>query len=365
MPRLRTEDANVAPFPLPPLAEQHRIVAKVDELMALCDRLEAAQNKREQRRDRLVAASLNRISQIALSAEGEAALREHARFHLTHFPRLASRPEHIKTLRQTILSLAVRGRLVPQDPNDEAGSTVLKRIQAERAVLSAGKKPSKSNSLAHTNSELLSSNLPESWQWAPTDSLCETIVDCPHSTPVFVPSGAVCLDTNAFKEGVILQHKVRYVSEECYLDRVKRVVPQSGDIIFAREGSVGESVIVPDGMRCCLGQRVMLFRPMAAILSRYFRLALSEPAFLKRLLALHKGIGAKHVNVADMRNAALPLPPLAEQHRIVAKVDELMAVCDQLEANLTATQTDSRRLLEAVLRDALAPALEAAACRIQ
>ncbi len=125
------------PLPLPPLAEQHRIVAKVDELMALCDRLEAAQNKREQRRDRLVAASLNRINQPAPSAEGEAAtaFREHARFHLDHLPRLTTRPEHIKSLRQTILNLAVRGKLVPQDPSDEPASELLKRIASARRPL--------------------------------------------------------------------------------------------------------------------------------------------------------------------------------------------------------------------------------------
>ena len=97
--------------------------------MALCDRLEAAQNKREQRRDRLVAASLNRINQPAPSAEGEAAtaFREHARFHLDQHPRLTTRPEHIKALRRTILSLAVRGRLVPQDPNDESARELLRR----------------------------------------------------------------------------------------------------------------------------------------------------------------------------------------------------------------------------------------------
>ena len=97
----------------------------------------------------------------------------------------------------------------------------------------------------------------------------------------------------------------------------------------------------------------MLFRPMRDILSTYFSLALSEPSSLARLLALHKGIGAKHVNVADMRKALLPVPPLPEQHRIVAKVDELMALCDQLEAQLTTTQANSRRLLEAMLHRAL------------
>jgi type I restriction enzyme, S subunit len=133
------------------------------------------------------------------------------------------------------------------------------------------------------------------------------------------------------------------------------MVPRGNDVVFAREGSVGASVIVPEGLKCCLGQRVMLFRLMAGVLPSYFSLALSEVSSLARLLTLHKCIGARHVNVADMRNDLIPLPPLAEQHRIVTKVDELMAVCDQLVAQLTTAQTERRRLLEAVLHDALAP----------
>ena len=126
--------------PPSPLAEQHRIVAKVDELMALCDQLEAAKTEREQSRDRLVAASLHRLNPPAdtqkptrptASPAGDA-FRDHARFIFNHLPRLTTRPEHIKQLRQTILNLAVRGKLVPQDPNDEPAAELLKRIQAER-----------------------------------------------------------------------------------------------------------------------------------------------------------------------------------------------------------------------------------------
>ena len=106
---------NIA-FPLPPLVEQHRIVAKVDELMALCDRLEAAQSERESRRDRLVVASLSRLNQ---PVDEPSAFQDHARFYFNHLPRLTTRSEHIQQLRQTILNLAVRGQLVPQDPNDE------------------------------------------------------------------------------------------------------------------------------------------------------------------------------------------------------------------------------------------------------
>ena len=100
--------------------------------MALCDRLEAARNERESRRDRLVAASLHRLSQPA-DKDGDEAFRADARFYLNHLPRLTTRPDHIKQLRQTILNLAVRGRLVPQDPNDEPASELLKRIAADNS----------------------------------------------------------------------------------------------------------------------------------------------------------------------------------------------------------------------------------------
>jgi type I restriction enzyme S subunit len=131
-PGLNRKDVYALPIVIPPLAEQHRIVAKVDELMALYNQLEAAKTEREQNRDRLVAASLQRLNQ---PAEDEETFREHARFTFNHLPRITTRPAHIKQLRQTILNLAVRGRLVPQDPNDEPASELTTRIQGEKTQL--------------------------------------------------------------------------------------------------------------------------------------------------------------------------------------------------------------------------------------
>lgn len=110
--------------PLPPLAEQHRIVAKVDELMALCDRLEAARKDRETKRDRLSAASLAR-----LNTPDPETFTADARFTLEALPALTTRPNQIKQLRQTILNLAIRGKLVPQDPNDEPASELLGKLR--------------------------------------------------------------------------------------------------------------------------------------------------------------------------------------------------------------------------------------------
>jgi type I restriction enzyme S subunit len=351
--RVPAEYFAYSPFPLPPLAEQHRIVAKVDELMALCDRLETARAQREAMRDRLTSASLAR-----LNVPDPDTFQERARFVLKALPALTRRPDQIKQIRQTILNLAVRGKLVQQDPKDEPALELLKRTAVRKDAV-AHRASTKTVAMRIQGGTSDNQELPITWCWTTTESLCEVIVDCPHSTPIFVRTGVVCLDTNSIKEGELVPHKVRYVSEDTYTERVRRLVPCAGDLVFAREGSVGASFIVPKGMKCCLGQRVMLFRPKAEIVPRYFSLALSEPSSLARLLELHKGIGAKHVNVADMRRALIPLPPTAEQHRIVAKVDELMALCDRLEASLVAGDATRRRLLDAVLAEALAPANDA------
>ena len=115
-------------LPRPPLDEQRRIVAKVDELMALCDRLEAAHAERENRRDRLVAATLHHLNH----GPNKEAVREHARFCLNHLSQFTICPEQVSALRRTIFNLAVRGQLVPQDPEDKPASELLERIQRER-----------------------------------------------------------------------------------------------------------------------------------------------------------------------------------------------------------------------------------------
>ena len=127
---LSAKQINGIEVPVPPLAEQHRIVAKVDELMALCDRLETERTARETTRDRLTAASLARLNE---PDPDPAVFRNHAAFALDNLTPLTTRPSQIKALRQTILNLAVRGKLVEQDPNDEPASELLKRIAAEKA----------------------------------------------------------------------------------------------------------------------------------------------------------------------------------------------------------------------------------------
>ena len=358
MPRLGTNDAISLEFPLAPFADQRRIVAKVDELMALCDQLEAAKNKREQSRDRLVAASLHSLNPPADDeANTPEALREQARFIFNNLPRLTTRPAHIKQLRQTILNLAVRGKLVAQDPNDEPAAELLKRIQAEKSQLKSAKKEKSGTSLSDDSFPF---PVPECWRWS---QLAEIGLISPRNSSdgdtlaSFVPMTLISAEY-----GIPHTHEVRSWNEF-----------KTGYTHFA-EGDVGLAKITP----CFENGKSTVFRGLTAgfgagttelhivrpllIDADYILVFLKSPFFIESGIPLMTGTaGQKRVSSDYFAYSPFPLPPLAEQHRIVAKVDELMALCDQLEAQLTTTQTDSRRLLEAVLHEALAPVQEEAA----
>mgnify|MGYP006328805927 CR=1 FL=1 len=332
-------------FALPPLPEQSRIVTRVEELMRLCDALEAKGQLEAAQHAQLVSTLLGTLTASTTPEE----LADHWQRVAQHFDLLAGRPEAIDALEQTLLQLAVRGLLVPQDPTDEPASALLQKIRTEKDRLIATGQIKQGKPLPPITDEEKPFELPVGWEWGRLEQLSIAIVDCPHSTPKFVESGRLCLDTNSFKQGVLLPHKLRFVDESTFVERNARLAPQPGDLVFAREGSVGESILIPDGVDACLGQRVMLFRFSTQVSKEFVRLAISSTSFLDALLAMHKGIGAKHVNVGDMRNAVIPLPPLPEQSRIVTRVTALRRLCADLRQRLAERQSVQARLAEALV----------------
>ena len=333
------------PIPLPSLAEQSRIVRRVEELMQLCDALEASGQIEAQQHAQLV----NTLLDTLIQSETPEALADNWQRIATHFDLLLDRPEAVDALEQTILQLAVRGLLVPQDPTDEPASVLLQKIRTEKDHLIVQGKIKRDQSLPPITDEEKPFELPQGWEWARLEQASLTIIDCPHSTPKFVEHGRLCLDTNSFKQGKLLPHKLRYVDDDTFSDRNARLVPEPGDLVFAREGSVGESVLIPDGVEACLGQRVMLFRFSKQVSKELLQQTISSPSFLKALLALHKGIGAQHVNVGDMRLAPVPMPPFAEQLRIVIRLNELRSFCADLRQCLNAAQEVQSQLADALV----------------
>ncbi len=360
IPGISREDVELFVFGLPPLAEQHRIVAKVDELMALCDQLEDAKTEREQSRNRLVAASLHRLNQPADIEEANTpdAFRDHARFIFNHLPCLTTRPAHIKQLRQTILNLAVRGQLVPQDPNDEPVAELLKRIQAEKAQLVKEGKIRKQDSLPLITEDDQPFLAPDGWRWERLANVSRKI-----HYGFTASANAVVKTVRLLRITDIQDNSVNWDSVpgcEIADEQVDQFKLEAGDILIARTGgTIGKSFLVTQiPVTAVFASYLIRVQGSANLYDRFLKLFVESPVYWEQLEGGTRGTGQPNVNGQTLGRMAVPLPPLAEQHRIVAKVDELMVLCDQLEAQLTTTEADSRRLLEAVLHEALAPALE-------
>jgi type I restriction enzyme S subunit len=346
-PGLSRNDAYQLDLCVPPLVEQHRIVAKVDELMTLCDRLEGAQRERENHRDQLAASTHHRLNNGADVED----LRSHAQFFIGHLPRLTARPDQIKQLRQTILNLAVRGKLVAQNPGDEAADLLWKRIQLRR------KRDPGDQGLHAGSNQLIERDLlplPESWIRARLCTLVTRVSDGEHFRPKVVSEGVPFLSAKDVREDGVTFENVLFVTEEDAARFRKRCNPEPGDVLVVSRGAtVGRSCIVETQRTFCLLGSVILLKLSPLISSRYILWMLKSGETFHLLKELSGSTAQQAIYLRDIKELLVPLPPLAEQHRIVSKVDELMALCDQLESRLTAARTEAARLLESVLHHAL------------
>ena len=353
MPRLRTEDAAIAPFPLPPLAEQHRIVTKVDELMGLCNQLEAVRGKRETTRDRLAAASLALLN---APDPDPAAFRNHAAFALENLAPLTTRTDQIKTLRQTILNLAVRGNLVEQDPNDEPASELLKRISEEKVGLIKNREIRKKEALPSIEQADEPFPIPPSWVWSYLGNLFHLVTDGAHHTPRYIDRGISFLSVKDVSSGTINFTNARQISEDQHTELCKRCCPQKGDILLTKVGTTGIAVPVKTERPFSIFVSVALLKFSTVELSQDYLCHLINSPFVRQQSNDNtQGIGNQNLVLRLINGFALPIPPLAEQHRIVAKVDELIALCGQLEARLNTGDDTRNRLLDALLHETLDP----------
>jgi type I restriction enzyme, S subunit len=347
---LSAKQTNGIYLPLPPLAEQHRIVAKVDELMALCDRLEAAQEERENRRDRLAAASLHHLNNGGDADE----FRDQARFYLNHLPRLTTRPEHIQQLRHTILNLAVRGKLIPQDPNDEPASELLRRIQTEKMRLVQKGQIRRHDPLLPIEVDEVPFGIPKNWEWTRLGTACTLITDGAHHTPTYQDKGVPFLSVKDVSGGTIDFSSTRFISQTAHRELCKRCMPEFGDILLTKVGTTGIAVTVDVHEEFSIFVSLALLKFSQSNLDRFYLRHLINSPFVKKQSADNtQGIGNKNLVLRLINQFVIAVPPFAEQHRIVAKVEELLALCDRMELQLTTTQTESRSLLEAALHHSL------------
>ncbi|MCX5943891.1 MAG: restriction endonuclease subunit S [Cyanobacteria bacterium] len=324
--------------PLPPLAEQHRIVAKVDELMNLCDQLEATKSEREKCRDSLVAASLQGLNE---PSEDEETFREHARFIFTNLPRITTRATHIKQLRQTILNLAVRGKLVQQDPNDESAENLLGWIASDKALLAKGKIRHKAEVISTLHADKVPHAAPPGWVWAAFGDIMYS------RDRERIP---VSKDERSRRAKVY-----DYYGASGVIDKIDNYLFSKPLLLIGEDGANLLSRSTPIAFmargKYWVNNHAHVLDGISEEFLRFVELSINAT----NLKPYVTGTAQPKMNQAKMNTIPIALPPLAEQQRIVAKVDELMAICDQLEAQITATEQDGRRFLESVLVEAFAP----------
>lgn len=349
LPRMGTDKARLALVPMVPEEEQHRIVAKVDELMALCDQLEQQSEASISAHATLVETLLTTLTNSTDATE----LEQNWQRIAAHFDTLFTTEHSIDQLKQTVLQLAVMGKLVPQDPTDEPASVLLQKIINKKAQLVKNSIIKKSRSTDSVISDNCSWLLPDSWSQAELQDIFK-FIDYRGKNPVKAESGKRIITAKNIGMGYIRNDPVEYISQDVYKSWMVRGFPKVGDILFVTEGhTMGFVARIDMDYEFALAQRTICLQPISGFDTSYALYALMSYQFQNIVIDNQTGSAAGGVKASKLKQFPIPIPPLAEQHRIVAKVDQLMSLCDQLKARIQSAQQTQLHLADALVDQAV------------
>ena len=344
VPALSQGTLGQIPVGLPPIAEQSRIVAHVEELMRLCDALEAKGQLEATQHAQLLSTLLGTLTASATPDE----LANHWQRVAQHFDLLLDRPQAIDALEQTLLQLAVRGLLVPQDPTDEPASVLLQKIRAEKDRLIAAGQIKKDKPLPPVTDEEKPFELPVGWEWVRLQQAYD-VRDGTHDTPKYQSTGFPLVTSKNLYRGVLDLSDVKLISPVDHEQISARSRVDRDDILFAMIGSIGNPVIVDTDAEFSI-KNVALFKYYAASLScpKYLLFVLqAEAAGMKERAA---GGVQSFVSLGQLRSTVVAFPPLAEQSRIVTRVTQLRRLCADLRQRLAEREAVQARLAEALVQ---------------
>lgn len=275
-------------IPLPPLSEQKRIVAKIEELLPLVDRYAASYEKLEQ-----------------FSAK---------------FP---------EDMKKSILQYAIQGKLVEQRPEEGTGEELYQQIQAEKQRLIQEKKIKKEKPLAEISEDEIPFDVPESWKWCRLSDIID-VRDGTHDSPKYVPEGIPLVTSKNLSNGMIDYGNVKYITQED-ADKINaRSMVDDDDILFAMIGSIGNPVLVKKDREFCI-KNMALFKKFADTdISMQYMYWFFFYAQYKLKKEASGGVQS-FISLSRFREYLVPLPPFAEQKRIVAKIEELLPLCERLK----------------------------------
>ena len=283
-----------------------------------------------------------------------------------------------KLLRQKILDLAIRGKLVPQDPNDEPASELLKKIKAEKeALIKAGKlKRDKHESFIFRGDDKryyeqvddkivditkeIPFDLPDGWAWCRLKNLCSLITDGTHQTPEYSGNGYVFLSSTNVTSGRIDWTNVKYIPEKLHQELYSKLRPQKGDILLAKNGTIGCAAIVDRQTVFDIYVSLALIRPYSvAVNVDYLHRIIGSPSIQLYFSGEKKGIGLYNLHLENIRNTPIPLPPLSEQKRIVTQIERLLQCVDEIDRESETLEKSialaKQKILDLAIRGKLVP----------
>ncbi len=336
-------------IPLPPVAEQKRIIAKVDQLTGLCEQLETKQAEKQALGSRLTKASLEALTTAETPEEFALAWKRVSE----NFDTLIDRSEKVEDLRRAIRDFALRGRLTKQVSSERSGRSLLTKIEGHRTEqirLKRSRRVVLPDSIESTDEPF---PIPPNWAWSRLGHLCWKVADGPHFSPSYVAKeiGVPFLSGRNIKvEGFDLTN-VKYVSKDDHDSFCSRTKPEPGDVLYTKGGTTGIALVNTLDFEFSVWVHVAVLKvTQDLVVPAYVAMALNSPHCYAQSQTLTHGIGNRDLGLTRMVQISLPLPPFEEQSRIVTQVEHMLKICDLLENRLRQAEELASKFAESVVR---------------
>ena len=238
-------------------------------------------------------------------------------------------------LKNSILQLAIKGKLVEQREEEGTAKELIEKIQAEKEQLIKEKKIKKEKPLPEITEDEIPFDIPESWEWVRLGSMEEINLGFTYR-PKYTSKGVRFLSVKDISKGKIDFSNTQFVSEETYENASYGSKPHKGDILFGRVGTIGKPQIIDSDDKFCIFVSLGFLRDHTDLLNKkYICSWMESQLFWKQVYTMVKGATVKNLNTSWLSDFLIPLPPLAEQKRIVAKIEELMPYVEQYDKAYT------------------------------
>ncbi|QKY68324.1 restriction endonuclease subunit S [Lentibacillus sp. CBA3610] len=316
-------------FPLPPFNEQNRIVNRVNQLFAICDQLHTQIELEKQSSDKFNTNLFSRIQDASNPSQ-----KEDLAFAIEHMDDLCQTKEDVDLLRQSLLSLAVQGKLVKQDPNDEPTSVLLENIEGEKERLVVEGKIRKPKKLHDITAEEEPYELPQGWEWIRLGTISNKIHYGYTASAKDTDTGTKLLRISDIQKNKVNWNTVPYCDIDD--DNYKKNSLQERDILIARTGgTIGKSFLIENILYPSVFASYLIRVQLNKTLNeKFFKYFLESSLYWNQLKSSSKGTGQPNVNATSLSKLITPLPPLKEQARIVNKIEQIFDKCDALEHNI-------------------------------